>query len=345
LGQQFEEPFLLGTTWKDHFDKCIAAAAQAGQGVVSVGDLRRWIDEPEPIGLPRDLQNLLILSYAAQSARVFRQHGGPAQPALDKLEDDLELVSPNLPGEDEWNRARARASSIFGIADVNPTRSSFEALHATLRAHARTLYPPAQAVQGALELRLGELGIDLGSATRYQTSRAARQLVESLTLTEDALTGLEAFANVHLKSEQHVGTALATAEQTRVALTDQRWQLLSVAVTRAAAGEPGFVQVVAALRDAVSADEFAVALEPAIAKAYQDTVALIGTPAAPPAGPVTEPPMPPVPPAAPGVSVARGTKAGLGLDEARTELDRLAAEDGEVEVSIAWTITTRTPDA
>lgn len=347
LGQQFEEPFLLGTTWKDHFDKAIAGAAQSGQATVTVGDLRVWMDEPEALGLPRELQNLVILTYAAQSARVFRQQGGPVQPTLDKLEDSFELVSPQLPGEDDWARARARASSVFGIADVNPARSSFEALVAVLRAKGQAVLPALDALVPVLERRVRELGADPDDCRRVRTARTAHELAQGLVLSEEPVKVIERFASVELESEQHVGTALAAAEQTRTALTDQRWELLGVAVTRAASGTPGFVEVVAALREAVGADEFAVPLEPAIAKAYRDTVALMG--AAPPAHvpEATTPPVPepPVPPVGADVSVVRGTKAGLALDEARSELDRLADADGEVEVSIAWTITTRTTDA
>ena len=79
-----------------------------------------------------------------------------------------------------------------------------------------------------------------------------------------------------MPSEQHVGTALASAEDVRAALDGERWKLLGVAIGRAAADEPGFTEVVAALRDAVSADEFAIKLEPAVAKAYGDAVKLIG---------------------------------------------------------------------
>jgi hypothetical protein len=45
------------------------------------------------------------------------------------------------------------------------------------------------------------------------------------------------------------------------------------------------------------------------------------------------------------MQVVRGDKAGLGLDEARAELDRLASEDGDVEIALQWTITTRVADA
>jgi hypothetical protein len=95
------------------------------------------------------------------------------------------------------------------------------------------------------------------------------------------------------------------------------------------------------LRNAAAADEFAVKLEPAVAKAYADAVKLIGSS---PPSPQLEP-APPSPPPPPGVSVVRGDRSGLAIDEARSELDRLAEQDGEVQVDLRWTITTETQDA
>jgi len=340
LGTQHEEPFVLGTRWKDHFDRAIAAAHQEGQVQVTVGDLRRWTDQPEPLGLPRDLQSLVILVYAAQSGRVFRQHGGPAEPTLDKLDDDLELVSPQLPSEDAWKMARARASSVFGIADVNPARSSFESLVASLRAKAQELVPAVQALSPLLDRRIGDLGGDVDSSARALTARAARSLADVLVRTGDSVAVIEEFAAATMPSEQHVGTSLASADEVRSALDGERWELLGIAIDRADAGEPGFVEVVTALRQAVTADEFAVKAAPAIAKAYADAVKLIGAPPPPPP-PIT----PTLPEPAPGMKVVRGERAGLVIDDARAELDRLAEQDGEIQVDLRWTITTKTQDA
>ncbi|MEI2702183.1 MAG: hypothetical protein V9E83_07255 [Baekduia sp.] len=301
LGTQYEEPFVLGTHWKDRFDRAIATAAQSGQGQTTVGDLRRWIDEPEPLGLPRDLQSLVILVYAAQSNRVFRQHGGPVQPALDKLEDDLELVSPELPPEEAWRTACARASSVFGIGDVNPARSSFETLVSRLRTMGQELLPEIETLLPLLEMRLRELGGDLDDSRRMTTARIAHEAAEGLVLSDESVKVIERLAALDMPSEQHVGTALASAKTVSSALSGERWQLLGVAIGRADSGEAGFVEVVAALRDAVSADEFAIELEPAVAKAYADAVKLIG--------PAPSPPSPPPPP---GVTVVRGDKAWPG---------------------------------
>lgn len=336
LGTQHEEPFVLGTRWKDHFDRAIAAAQQDGQAQITVGDLRRWTDQPEPLGLPRDLQSLVILVYAAQSGRVLRQHGGPVEPSLDKVDDDFELVSPQLPNEENWKVARARASSVLGIANVNPARSSFETLVASLRSVGQEVLPASEALLPSLERRIGELGGDPEDSPRVQTARTAHELAQGLVQSVESIKLIERFAGLAMPSEQHVGTALASAGQVRAALEGERWELLGVAIGRANAGERGFVEVVAALRDAAAADEFAVKLEPAVAKAYGDAVKLIGS------GPATPQPEPPPPP---GVNVVRGDRTGLGIDEARTELDRLAEQDGEVQVDLRWTITTKTQDA
>jgi hypothetical protein len=339
LGIQHEAPFVLGLKWKDHFDRAIAAAQQQGQSEITVGDLRRWFDVPDPLGLPRDLQSLVILVYAAQTGRVFHQHGGPADPTLDKLEDDLELVSPQLPDEHSWDVARGRASSVLGIADVNPSLRSFETLVATLRTRGQTVLPSIEALLPILEKRAADFAVELDSNPRMRSAQIAHELARGLVDPADSITVIERLAALEIPSEPHVGTALASADTVRMALDGERWTLLGVAIDRASAGEPGFVEVVTSLRNALATDEFAAQLEPAVAKAYADAVKLIGATAPPPPTP------PPVAPPPPGVSVSRGEKSGLDIDEARTELDQLSTEEGEVQVDLRWTITTKSHDA
>ena len=282
LGIQHEAPFVLGLKWKDHFDRAIAAAQQQGQSEITVGDLRRWFDVPDPLGLPRDLQSLVILVYAAQSGRVFRQHGGPAEPTLEKLEDDLELVSPELPAQGAWDIARARAASVLGIADVNPALRSFETLVASLRARGQALLPSIEALLPIMEQRSADLGVDLNSSSRVKSARIAHDVAQGLVGPDNSIGVIERLAAVDIPSEPHVGTALASADAVRATLSDERWTLLKVAIERASASEVGFVEVVASLRTALATDEFAARLEPAVAKAYADAVKLSG-PAAPPA--------------------------------------------------------------
>jgi hypothetical protein len=338
LGIQHEAPFVLGLKWKDHFDRAIAAAQQQGQAEITVGDLRRWFDVPEPLGLPRDLQSLVILTYAAQSGRVFRQHGGPAEPTLEKLDDDLELVSPQLPDQQAWDIARARAASVLGIADINPSLRSFETLVASLRARGQVLLPAIETLLPLMEQRARDLGVELDSSSRLKSARIARDLARGLVDPADSTAVVEGLAALEIPSEPHVGTALASADGVRAALSGERWTLLGVAIDRASVGEAGFVEIVASLRTALATDEFAAQLEPAVAMAYADAVKLIGATAPPP------PDRPPEPPP-PGVSIVRGERSGLDINEARHEIERLSAEEGEIQVDLRWAIKTKSDDA
>ena len=105
--------FVLGQHWKTHFAR---KATETGSPM-DVKHLRDWIDDPRPMGLPPEAENLVILLFAAQTNRTFYRHGGPDdQVTLQRLPDDCELRTVNLPAADVWDAAVKRAGSIFGVA-------------------------------------------------------------------------------------------------------------------------------------------------------------------------------------------------------------------------------------
>ncbi|HEY1065894.1 MAG TPA: hypothetical protein VGE52_07285, partial [Pirellulales bacterium] len=75
IGEMGEDAthFVLGQHWKSVLGK---RASEAG-GAVHVRQLREWIDQPKPMGLPKEAQNLIILLFAAQTNRSVYLHGGP----------------------------------------------------------------------------------------------------------------------------------------------------------------------------------------------------------------------------------------------------------------------------
>ena len=107
--------FLLGQHWKNHFTK---KAAETGS-TIDVSQLRIWMDEPKPMGLPRDAENMVILLFAEQTNRSFLLHSAPFEATLTNLPDRLELREQKLPHPAQWDVAVARAGSIFGVA-VSP---------------------------------------------------------------------------------------------------------------------------------------------------------------------------------------------------------------------------------
>ena len=104
---------MLGSFWKNHFNRLLAASDQPHP---TVADLRRWMDQPEERGLPREIQNLLILVYADQTNRSFVRFGGNYTPSLDDLPNELELQEQTLPDLKDWEECVTRVADIMGHA-------------------------------------------------------------------------------------------------------------------------------------------------------------------------------------------------------------------------------------
>ncbi|MFN9859105.1 MAG: phage resistance protein, partial [Pseudanabaena sp.] len=79
--------FVIGQHWKQHFTRKIAEVG----GAISVGQLRRWLDEPKSMGLPAIAQNLVILTFAAQTTRIAYRSNLAIDTSLKSLPDDIEF--------------------------------------------------------------------------------------------------------------------------------------------------------------------------------------------------------------------------------------------------------------
>lgn len=104
--------FVLGQHWRTHFTR---KAAETG-AALTVEQLRKWLDEPRAMGLPKEAANLVILVFAAQTNRGFYLHGSPYESSLTNLHEKCELREQWLPAVEHWQKAVERAGSIFGIA-------------------------------------------------------------------------------------------------------------------------------------------------------------------------------------------------------------------------------------
>ena len=86
--------FVLGQHWKNHFTKKVAETGAA----IDVGQLRKWINDPKPMGLPKEAEHLVILIYALQTIQSFLIHCAPfPQPALGNLPDLCVLRPDEVP--------------------------------------------------------------------------------------------------------------------------------------------------------------------------------------------------------------------------------------------------------
>jgi hypothetical protein len=119
LGDMHEAPFILGRHWNVHFEK---KAAETG-GPITVASLRRWMDEPEPMGLPTAVQNLVALTFAEQTDRNFFRGRTAVEGTVESLADDLEVREQALPPSELWEEALRRARAIFRI-ETSPLKNA-----------------------------------------------------------------------------------------------------------------------------------------------------------------------------------------------------------------------------
>ena len=178
LGEMGETHLHLHEHWKIHFLQCHAREP----GPISVGRLRNWLDEPRAMGLPTEAQNLVILTFAAQTNRSFRLRGGPAQPTLDGLSDELELVEQTLPDRDQWREAVRRMAVLFGERLPETLNAGHVArLEQSLAGKVSALKQAVESLASSLPGKLAAYVSEPSRAPRNTTVDSARALLRALS--------------------------------------------------------------------------------------------------------------------------------------------------------------------
>ncbi|MEW6283285.1 MAG: hypothetical protein AB1758_32050, partial [Candidatus Eremiobacterota bacterium] len=116
LGEMGETHFLLHREWHDHFERRLHDEKPE---TLTVGRLWEWMDLPQARGLPPLLRNLVVLTYAGQTNRTFSLRGADlADPGVDDLKPEMELVQQALPPEEAWKEAVRRLSELLARKDL-----------------------------------------------------------------------------------------------------------------------------------------------------------------------------------------------------------------------------------
>lgn len=265
--------FLLGDHWKQHFNRRVTVSSSPP----TVGELRQRIDEPRPMGLPREMQNLLILLYAAQTNRVFYRHGGPDESvSLSTLPDDCELRDVALPKADLWEQAIDRAASIFGItASKLINQTNVARLVQELKRRATGLRESSRSLRDQLRVTMNRLDQKPDETSRYRTSVDAAALVERLS-SGDGMALLQVLVEAPIStSGTAIGECLAHGDKL---LHDLRQTQLDLLVSLSQIGDhrSGAAEgILNGLREALSADEHVIPLGPALKTALASTTRLL----------------------------------------------------------------------
>lgn len=331
--------FVLGQHWKTHFDR---RAAGGSSPTISVGQLRAWIDDPKPMGLPKEAENLVILLFAAQTNRTVYRHGGPHDPTLQNVPDDCELRTVQLPSADQWEVAITRAGSVFGLAGFRLlSASNVATLSGELKKKAEQVRRACQTYCQRLQERLKCLGLAPENSDRVKTTIATLAIVEKLCAAEPGnVIGLLAKADI-ATSEAAMGECVGKAAELEGNLGTAGWDIFEAIGKLTDDRKTGAEAILAEVRQAVSSDEHAVALAPALTGAQARAVRLLTV--APAVPPVKQPVVTPVkPPITPDKRVVnQGVKQDLSPAAAKellADLDKQMKPGRTTRISVSWVI-------
>ena len=329
--------FVIGQHWKNHFTRKAAEAGLTATTGVEVRQLRKWINEPKPMGLPREAENLVILVYALQTSQSFFIHGAPfTEPNLSNLLDGCIVKPVVLPPEPEWSAAIDRAGSILGLA-ISPllNASNVAALTSGAKKRAGELRAACQSYCQRLRDRLDKQHLPLEGTDRLETAIAALQLVEKLNATpESAIVAALAAARI-ATSESAMGECLAKAASLAATIDGTNWEIFEaigrLTDNRAATAS----KILGVVEQVLRCDEHVQPLAATLKDAQSKAVRLLAPP------PTTPPPTTPSPETGWRV-VDHGNGEFESVADARVELDQLSGKltgDGRrIVVTMSWRI-------
>jgi len=339
IGTPRENVYALGQDsfgWWGEFTHW-AAASEAGTDEVGVGDLRARL---APIGLVRDLQDLLILAWSILDDREWVRYGTrTAAPGVGGVSDDMTLRPPHLPAQAEWTKAVELAEQLFGVArEHRLSVSALARLAGGVRTAATRFAEPAKRLVGALTAHADVLGLEQAAVTgRLGTARIARGLAETLAAETDDRTLIEVLAGADLPDEpQPLARSLSTADAVASRLAGVQWDTLASARSL---GDGRGAQMLAELAQVAAAEELHAPLIPALEVASREAHGLVLAaarivyrPAPPPTpGPVVHLPGPVVPPA----PVQHKDDVRLVITDTATLEARLSTVGAEIRAALA----------
>jgi hypothetical protein len=356
LGETGENAVVLDDRWSQHFLQC---AAREDCRRPTVGQLRQWMDQPNPMGLPVELQDLVVLCFARLTNRHFSLNNGPYAAEIGKLADAVELREQQLPTEDEWQEAHRRAAQLFGLV---PPKVLSAANVATLTDQVREAARSRRTgLRGVLELLQGKTAefANGPQSARVQTARSAQLLLAALTQAEDSDLVRTLSEAELLTSAAAVSTLLGSIDKQLDVLNRSAWgafrALRDVQDQRQAAAQ----SVLSDLAEVLAHDEHVQPLGEAIAGLQSRALAALAgptgasTPAPIPSGEEPLPAAPSAPADVPGkpqspslrlVTVEEQSRAALPAIEASRllqELQQKLQSDSGLELSLSWRLQRR----
>lgn len=347
LGQMGETHLLIESHWQSHFSRLHAAD---GGGAVTVAKLRGWIDSPSPMGLPIELQNLIIMAFAAMTNRRFIFRGGPHEPSIESLPDELELKEQSLPNAGDWDLALRRAASLFGLTlGQTLNAANVGKLVADVAQKAAEKRDPAARLVTQVRDRSARYASGMTGA-RQQSAESTQALLAALAAAPEAdVVATLAHADL-ITSEAAVARSLGQAATCADALTSASWQLFDAVRDLMDHRRTAAQSIMSRLQEVLTSDEHVVPLKSKLEELQRDVVSLLSVaapaptplPPAPPAQPVaTVSPVPLMAPSHGPEVLAEEQQLNLSGGAALAALEKLktlVASERDLELTLSWRV-------
>jgi hypothetical protein len=300
------------------------------------------------MGLTPDVQNLVVLSFAAQADRTLTRHEAPIQGSLERIDDAVELREQPLPDEATWATVRTRSSALFGLVPGEVLKgTTLTKLADELRAKATERRPVLSALAQALKPHVDALGIST-SVDRLVTLRSAQTPLSDLAGSSEPLVAVVSFAKAELAtSEGAVSRCLGSASDVRDAVSAAAWDIINTAISLTDRRKDAAAELRVKLVNALQADEHVVSLKPELRDVQTRASRLLAESVPPP--PPPPPPgggpefTPPPPPSGEEVLDERESST-MNAHEAADLLEALRArvsETPDARLTIQWRLTRR----
>lgn len=322
----------LNDDWKTHFTRKLAA-----EGVVNptVRQLRQWIDEPQPMGLPEDVSDLVILAWAAQSGRTPYLHGAAVRGEIGGLNRECELREQALPDESVWKLAVQRAAAIFGEAGTGAGRNpgNVASLTQALRRHGADKASAVRDYRDALKRRAADWGVASDSA-RLRTASAALDVLIALADSNADPVSVLTEADIQTSADA-MGSVMANADSLAKVLQSPQWDVLDALRSQGRTDEAA-VALATAVAEALRDDEHVTSLSKQVSAQHRKALELITAPTVKP--PQPSPPAKPQPAGAELRSDVRTAVDARGLGEIMGEMKKSLEEDPSLRADIQYRI-------
>lgn len=343
LGNMGETHLALENHWRSHFLQRQAADGDGGEGgaAITVAKLRQWIDEPTPMGLPAEVQNLIIHAFATLTNRSFFLKNGPYTPTLENTPDELDLREQSLPDDADWKVAVRRAGLFFGLTVAESLNAGNvsklkEQLHTEASGRSNVLQDYAR----NLVEKWRAFGAPGRESDRLKTTEGAASLLVAMTVPNvDVILALAGASMA--TTETAYGQTIGKAKSLEEALKTADWDLFAAVIALQDHRKAAAKAMQDRLTEILVSDEHAIGLKGALAEQKSKALKLLTE-----AAPVSPPPTnvaPPAEPPKPGtLVVSEDSRSDLSTSEALNSLEEIRTEltkDHDYRLSISWKIT------